>query len=226
MKIKEREQSRLLRKKGWSLNAISKEVGCSKGTISLWIRDIPLTRFQIANLKSAQDKGRAKAANHPNSSKSKWNKIRTEIENQKQAEIPLKPTNADLKMVCAALYWAEGYKKGNALFVFANSDPDMIQLMVKFLVDVCKVPVEKLRGRVNIAPDLDVKDAEKYWSRISHIPTSQFHKPLLAVSKSSKQRRKTLPFGTFRVIISSVYFCSEFRGWINGLKLWTSSSVG
>ena len=226
MKIREKEEARRLRKEGWSLGSIAKKVNCSKGTISIWIRDIPLTDLQIAELKSSQDRGRAKAANHPNSAKLKWGKIRADIEQRTKKEIPSSPTNEIFKIACAALYWGEGYKKSNSLFVFANSDPDMIRLMARFLLNTCRVPPDKLRGRVNIFPSADINKIEKYWSQVSGIPTRQFHVPLLAVSRSSKQRRKSLPYGTFRIIVSSVFLCSQFRGWIDGLRYWASSSAG
>ena len=226
MRIKERELARRLRRQGLSLRSIVQRIQCAKGSVSLWIRDIPLTDKQIKKLKDSQDRGRAKAANHPNSPKLKWQAIRTAISTQAEKEVASKISASDLKAVCTALYWAEGYKQSNALFVFANSDPDMIRLMMRFLIQVCKVSKDKFRGRVNIYPTLDIKKAEIYWSKISGIPRGQFHKPLVAVSRASKHKRKTLPFGTFRIIISDVYLCSKMTGWINGLKLWASSSTG
>ena len=226
MRIKERKLARQLRKQGLSLRSIAQRVKCAKSSVSGWIRDIPLTDKQVLKLKNSQDRGRAKAANHPNSPKLKWQIIRTTISAQAQKEIPSGASELNLRAICAALYWAEGYKQTKNLFVFANTDPDMIRLMMHFLVDVCKVPKEKFRGRVNIYPTLDVKKAEHYWSKVSGISQMQFHKPLLTVSRASQQKRKTLPFGTFRIIISDVILCSRMFGWIDGLKLWASSSAG
>ncbi len=226
MKVKEQNMARQLRRQGLSLRTIAQRVKCSKGTISLWIRDIPLTGKQIEALKQSSDRGRAKAANHPNSPKFKWQKIRTEISLKAQKEIPSKLSSEALKLICSALYWAEGYKETTTLFVFANTDPDMIRLMMRFLISICHVPKDKFRGRVNIYPTLDIKSASSYWSKVSGIPIKQFHKPLLSVSRASKGKRKTLPYGTFRIIISDVRLCSRVFGWIDGLKLRASSSVG
>lgn len=226
MRVKERELARRFRRQGMSLRSIAQKIQCSKGSVSLWIRDIPLTNEQIQKLRSSQDRGRAKAANHPNSPKLKWQAIRSAISAKAEKEVSSKISIYDLKVICTALYWAEGYKQSNALFVFANSDPDMIRLMMRFLIQVCKVSQDKFRGRVNIYPTLDIKTAERYWSEISGIPRDQFHKPLVAVSRASKHKRKTLPNGTFRIIISDVYLCSKMSGWINGLKSWASSSDG
>lgn len=222
MKVKEKKLARKLRFEGWSLRAIASEVKCSKGTISRWISDIKLTNAQIEQLKSNQDIGRAKAAMHPNSSRQKWEKVRNSIKASSRSEIPKNCSNDLLKIVGAALYWAEGYNASKNSVVFANTDPSMVRLMMLFLRKVCKISESKFRGKVFIHPHLDVKRAEKHWSDISGIPLSQFNKPLLAVSRASKGRRDTQPLGTFSILIGDVYSCSKIKGWIEGLGDWAS----
>ncbi len=102
----------------------------------------------------------------------------------------------------------------------------MIRLMMLFLIDVCKVQHSKLRGKVNIHPHLDIKGAQKYWSKISGIPIKQFHAPSVAISKAGKQKRQTLPYGTFSVVVSDVVLRSKIKGWIEGMKQWASGATG
>ncbi len=220
MKSNERRIARELRTRGLSLRAISAEVKCSKSTVSRWIRDIALTEDQIDRLKSNQDRARAKAANHPNSPKRKWEIFRSQIIKEASREIPRGCTRETLKYIGTVLYWAEGYNASRNAFTFSNSDPAMIKIMMKFLLNVCGVPGRKLRGRVNIHPHLDIEKAKRYWSKISGIPLPQFHKPLLSVSKASKHKRDTLPLGTFNIVISDVALCSRIKGWIEGIKQW------
>lgn len=226
MKVKEIARARKLRLQGLSLREIVAKTKYSKSSVSGWIRDISLTNEQIARLKENQDKGRAKAANHPNCSKLRWAGIRQRVIDSAKKEIPVTCSLERLKLVGSALYWAEGYTASRNLFVFANCDPAMIKLMMLFLIDVCEIARKKIRGRVNIHPHLDIESATRYWSGISGIPTKYFHKPLLAVSKASQQKRKTLPYGTFRIVISDVFLCSRIKGWIEGLKNWALSSAG
>ena len=223
MKEKERKLARALRRKGWSLRSIVPQVKCSKGAVSVWIRDIRLTNEQIARLKSNQDRGRARAAQHPNSSRSKWERIRNSIKETAEKDIPKKYSHKLLRMVGASLYWAEGYNASRNEVNFANTDPRMIKLMMLFLKNVCKVPTDKFRGKVFIHPHLSVKKAERYWSGVSGISLRQFNKPLLAVSRASQQKRDTLPMGTFSIIIGDVYTCSKIKGWIEGLSSWAKS---
>jgi len=217
MRVEEKRLARRLRFQGWSLRAIAAEIQCSKSVVSRWISDIQLTEVQIRRLKSNQDKGRAKAARHPNSSRQKWGRIRDEVRVAARQEIPRRYSKELLKMIGAALYWAEGYNASKNSVNFANVDPSMIRLIMLFFRKVCKVPEAKFRGKVFIHPHLNIKKAEKYWSKISSIPLKQFNKPLLAVSRASKGKRDTLPMGTFSIFIGDVYTCSKIKGWIEGL---------
>lgn len=229
MKEKERKLARRLRSKGWSLRAIASEVQCSKSSVSKWISDIRLTDEQIERLKSNQDKGRAKAAKHPRSSQKKWENIRNAFKDTAKKDIPRRYSNKLLKIVCTALYWAEGYTASRNSIVFANTDTCMIKLMMLFFRKVCKVPESKFRGKISIHPHLNIENAERYWAKISNIPLKQFNKPLLAISRSSQGKRDTLPMGTFRILIGDVYTCSKIKGWIEGLADWAKgadSSVG
>lgn len=231
MRAVERKRARELRRIGWSVRAITEETRCSKSSISRWVRDIPLTAEQIGRLKSNQDRGRAKAANHPNSPKHVWARIRTGIEEAATDEIHRRCPSYMLKILGSALYWAEGYKAGNNMVNFSNSDPCMVQLMMDFFKKVCKVPPSKFRGVVNIHPHLDREKAKHFWSTVSGIPLGQFHGVQLAVSRASKQKRDTLPLGTFRIVICDTRLRSRIRGWILGIQRWANnnganSSVG
>ncbi len=226
MKVKERKRARQLRFQGWPIRKIAKFVKCSKSSVSNWVRDIPLTPEQIERLKSNQDKGRAKAAAHPNSSKQVWQRIRNDIIESAAKEIPSDCSLKTLKIIGSVLYWAEGYKKGRNMVNFSNSDSIMIRLMMRFFREVCKVPNSKFRGCVHIHPHLEGKRAMLFWSRQTGIPLNQFHKLQTPVSRASKNKRDTLPLGTFRIIISDTRLQSKIKGWIKGIGKWAISSVG
>ena len=220
MKARERNMARRLRSRGWSIRAIAKHIKCSKSSISKWVRDISLTTEQIERLKSIQDKGRAKAANHPNSPKHVWARIREDIIDSAAQEIPQKYSLYILKIIGSGLYWAEGAKADRNTVNFSNTDPYMVDLMMQFFRKVCKVPEVKFRGAVHIHPHLDLLKAESFWSRISGIPLKQFHTAQLAVSRASKNKRDTLPLGTFRIVISDTRLQSKIKGWIKGIEKW------
>lgn len=220
MRATERKKARELRTQGLSLREIAERIECAKSSISEWVRDISLTPEQIERLELKQDRARAKAANHPNSPKQKWDRIRNNIIDTGIKEIPPKYSLATLKLIGAVLYWAEGYKASVNMVNFSNSDPNMIVLMMHFFRKVCKVPENKFRGVVHIHPHLDKNKALKFWSEISGIPLSQFHKTQFGISKASKHKRDTLPLGTFRIVICDTRLISKIKGWIKGIERW------
>lgn len=220
MRAKERVVARQLRKQGLSIREISLKINCAKSSVSGWVNDISLTAAQIERLKSNQDKGRAKAANHPNSPKQVWGNIRKQIMESSAKEIPEVYSSLFLKVIGSSLYWAEGCKAVVNMVGFSNSDPKMIALMMEFFRKVCAVPQEKFRGVVHIHPHLDSKRAEKFWSKVSGIPLTQFHKTQFGVSIASKQKRDTLPLGTFGIIICDTRLQSRIKGWIEGIAKW------
>lgn len=221
MRAKERKKARQLRQQGKSIREISKAINCAKSSVSGWVRDIPLTAEQIERLKNNQDKARAKAANHPNSPKSVWSRIRENITAQGLQEIPSQCSLATLKLIGTVLYWAEGYTATHNMINFSNSDPHMIALMMQFFRRVCQVPEPKFRGVVHIHPHLDKDNAERFWSRISGIPLGQFHKAQFGISKASKHKRDTLPLGTFRIVICDTRLLCKIKGWIQGVGRWS-----
>lgn len=218
----ERKNARELRAQGLSLREIAERIECAKSSISEWVRDIQLTSTQIERLELKQDRARAKAANHPNSPKQKWARIRSNIFDSAAQEISSKYSLYTLKLIGVALYWAEGYKAGINMVNFSNSDPKMIALMMHFFRRVCKVPEKKFRGGVHIHPHLDKNKAIKFWSRVSNIPITQFHKTQFGISRASKHKRDTLPLGTFRIVICDTRLLSRIKGWIQGVEKWNN----
>jgi hypothetical protein len=226
MKQKEQVLTRQLRRKGYSVREIAKSTQCSKSSISRWVCDIALTDSQIRRLKSNQDRGRARAAQHFNSPKQKWKRIRDNIATVASHEIKSARLNGNLKIIGAILYWAEGYKATRNMVSFSNSDPAMIKIMISFFKEVCGVSTHKFRGVVHIHPHLNTQQAEKYWSMVSGIPLRQFHKTQTAISRSSKQKKDTLPLGTFNIVISDTCLRSKIEGWLQSIRQWAVSSAG
>ena len=220
MKSEERIRARALRREGWSLGSIAKQLGCAKSSISQWVTDIPLTAEQLHHLESNKARGRAKAANHPNSPRQVWAKIRASISASAAQEISGDCSLEVLRVTGAALYWAEGYKRSRTIVNFSNSDPNMVVLMMRFFRTVCGVPEEKFRGCLNIHPHLDATRACRFWSEISGIPLAQFHKTQIAVSRASQGKKDTLPLGTFRIIVADTRLKAKINGWVEGICRW------
>src|SRR3989338_97017 len=214
MKTEEKKIARELRSKGLSLNEIIAKTGFTKGSVSLWVRDIELTSEQKKKLsqkgltKESIEKRRTTRLNREN--------IRRQItiDNAKKeiGAISL----AELKLIGVMLYWAEGGKT-HGVARLSNGDPNVIKVMMEFFRKICNVPEKKFRGYIHIHPHLDVKRAEIYWSGVSGIPLNQFYKTYNKINKSSKKKRGSLPFGTFDIYVCNTELLLKIKGWIEGI---------
>ncbi len=152
MKVQEKQKARHLRTKGWSMNQIQKEVGVSKGSISLWVRDIDLSPIQRRQL---SERGRSKDSIE----KRRKTRLRREearrqiIVDAARNEIEELSKN-DLFLFGVALYWAEGSKTKRGMVELSNTDPMLIKVAMRFFRNICNVPGHKFRGHVYLHPHL------------------------------------------------------------------------
>ncbi len=215
-----KDQAIKLRKKGLTYNEISKKIKVPKSTLASWFKNLPFNKqIKEKNYNKLQKK-RAEILTKYNINRAK----KANLKNASQQEVSKKEIKKinknELKLIGTALYWAEGYKKTKWCIVFSNSDPKMIQLMMNYFINICNTPKDKIKGQVQIHPNIAKGKATLYWHNISKIPKTQFRKPLTAISKSSKQKRSinTLPFGTFRIIINDIELVNKIKGWTKGIE--------
>jgi len=215
MKEREKKIARSLRGQGWSLNEIRQKLKVAKSSVSFWVRDIELTKKQKQTLSK---KGVRKEVIE------RQRKTRLEREKAKRQIIIDKAKNEinslsikELKLIGIGLYWAEGSKLHRGTVQFSNSDPRLIQFMMKFFRRICKVPKKRFRGHISIHPHLDAKRAEKYWHKVSGIPLNQFYKTSKQQSRASKKTKDNLPYGTFSIQISITELFLKIKGWSEGL---------
>jgi hypothetical protein len=221
-KPEKRKEARDLRKQGYGIKTISHKIHVSSSTVSLWCRDIKLTKEQLIELdRRSHDPfyGKRKQ-NIENQKKKKLLKI------EKYKNIGIKQigsiSNRDLFIAGVALYWAEGFKKDKRLG-FANSDPEMIKMFLLWLKKCCNVPINSIRLRVgiNISHKHRINEIEAYWSKITEIKKTQFQKPFFQKFIWKKEfPNPNKYFGVLRIRANKqLPLFRKINGWIEGLKI-------
>ena len=109
------------------------------------------------------------------------------------------------------LYWGEGDKVNPNGVKFTNTDAKMIKLYVFFLKNVCRVPLDKIKGQVLIYPDLDEPACRGFWSENSGLPIKNFTKTTVITGRHKTNR---LANGICLVTVSSSYFKVKILEWI------------
>lgn len=215
-----KERAIQLRKSGKSYNEISSTLGIPKSTLSSWFRDDITSQRIKTRLTIKSRRILAKNITRYNQQRSKDARARWKVWQDKAKSEINTLSFYELKLVGTALYWAEGYKKSNWNIVFSNSDPILIRIMVDFFRKVCKIDEYKIKGQVQIHPNILEEKAVRYWSRKSGIPKSRFRRTMLQtpISSKGKRRRNTLPYGTFRICINDVRLINYIKGWMSGMN--------
>src|SRR3989344_241860 len=141
MKLMQKREALELRKRGLSYQEIFLKVRVSKSTLSLWLREMPLSQAQASKLMIGRDKSRMIAAKQKHEDRIR----RTELLFQEgKSEVPFLVKN-QLFIAGLALYWAEGSKDPSESVKFANSDPNMIALIMRWFSEVCNIHENKFR---------------------------------------------------------------------------------
>ena len=109
------------------------------------------------------------------------------------------------------LYWGEGGKNPKDGVKFVNTDAQMITFYVDFLVRVCRIPMDRIKGHILIYPDLQENICRSYWSKVSGIPVGNFTKSTLIQGRHQVRR---LNWGICTVTVSSYYFKQKMLEWI------------
>lgn len=219
-KFEQRLEAKQLRAKGTSVRDIALQLGVSKSTASIWVRDIILSLEQLEKLRQQKiiggEKGRVLGALKQKNDR--LARIKLGIERGKQLIQTL--SEREFLLAGIALYWAEGSKKQRRV-EFCNSDPKLVQFMIAWLEKCfytakadfyCWVGINEIhREREQVV--------KNYWSKITGIPLSQFRKTSFKKVHNKKiYENFDIHYGTLSVQVrrpAQIYY--DILGLIEGL---------
>lgn len=176
-KVQEKQKALELRRRGYSYQDILAEVAVAKSSLSLWLNDLPLTAEEKHVLKRRKDanvsRGKIRAA--------ATNRMRRVVRDGfllRDAKDAFKHYSVEpFFHIGISLYWAEGSKRGSS-FMFTNSDPSMMELMVKWIERYLGIQRERIRARLYTHKPFAHDNAEKFWSETTGIPIENFGKTI------------------------------------------------
>ncbi|MEU2109090.1 hypothetical protein [Streptomyces sp. NPDC019507] len=183
-----RARARELRLQGMTYDRIQVELGCSKSSISLWVRDLPkpprrdpAEQARLAGRKRWEHELAVRDAERRRTKAAARDAVGT-------------LTDRELFLVGVALYWAEGSKDKawdrREYLKFINSDPDVVTLYLRWL-ELLDVPRDRLRLQVSIHESADLEAAQQYWSDLTGVARTQFNKPVLKRHNPRTGRKNT-----------------------------------
>jgi transposase len=211
-----RVKARELRANGSTYDEIAAELGVSKGSVSLWVRDMPRRgRLSYEEFRKRNSEGVAKywAAERP-----VREARRQQISDSAAAQIG-ELSDREILIAGAIAYWCEGSKnkphRNSNRVIFINSDPGLIRLFLRFLA-VAGVTPDRLICRVHIHESADVEGARLFWQEMTGLPEDQFREPTLKRHNPKTVRKNTGEDYRGCLIVSvrrSVRLYRQIEGW-------------
>ena len=210
----ERVVARRLRGEGIAHKRIAAELGVSSSSVYAWTEDIELSDEQL-------DLNRRGPGGpwHPEDIRARaaaWSERCRRVRLTYQEDGRRAARLADrLHLTGCMLYWAEGAKSRNVVKL-VNSDPHMIAMFRRFLVEALAIEPMKIRFSINVytTNGLSIDEIEQYWLRILDLPPACARKHTLnhMPTSSSGRAKNKLPYGVCSVIVDSTRMVQHIYG--------------
>jgi len=190
MKIEEQKLAKELREIGYSIREISEKLSVSKSSVSVWVRNIPLSSKAKSRIEKQVQKGQEKAQETL-----RKKRIRKRIREKEEAKKRLKDiklSKNEKSLLCAMIYWCEGSKYKNDLVSFTNSDPNLVKTYLKLFRNSFDLDEKKFRICMHLHSYHNESKQRKFWSKATNIPENQFMKSYIK-ENSGPRRREGYP---------------------------------
>jgi hypothetical protein len=216
------EKARELRAQGRTYVEIASELGVSKSSVSLWVRDMPREgRLSEAEWRARNSESRDQGRTRYWREKSSIREARRHAaHNRALAEIG-RLGEREILVAGAIAYWCEGTKskpyRREDKVKFINSDPRLITFFLRFLA-VAGVERERLKCYVAIHESADIGGAHRFWRDVTGLPPSQFGNAMLK-RHNPKTVRKNIGEDYHGCLVIHVRQSADFYRKIEGWAL-------
>lgn len=195
--VRKIEVLKKLRKSGHSINELVRLLSIPKTTVWHHVHDIKLAPEQRKRIHAKQGGSASRKARNIETAHA-------------HAQNLLGGLSRELVVAAAMLYWAEGSK---GVCEFINSDGKMLQMYLKTLREILKVPEEQIKPTMRIFTGMDEKASLDYWSRVTSIPKNKF-----LVRLNDGGTRSRTQYGLCRItVLRGQYFLKLFNALIEGV---------
>ena len=166
-----------------SVSVIAKKMGCSENKVNYWLSK--------ENVKKRSISEAIYIKHNPKGDPFKFIP-------------PVNSEEAKLFGMGLGLYWGEGTKANKSTVRLGNSDAELLNVFIKFLITFFKIRKKDLRFHLHIFTDIDMDEAYKYWIKKLKVKKEQFYKPIVTKTGKLGTYRKKSKYG-----VVTVYYCNK-----------------
>jgi len=204
------------REEGRSVKEIARLLGVSRSSVSLWVRDVPLTDAQHEALQQRNPSYNGQC----NGAVARARIARERRWMYQQYGRALARVGDPLFVAGCMLYWAEGAKSRNQVDL-ANSDPELARMFTDFLRTCLEVSDAKMRVSCYLFADHEARqhEIEGFWLMTLSLPRSCLNKSMVNRYSRASQKKRTnkLPYGTCKLVVNDVRIVQAIYGGIQEL---------
>lgn len=200
-KFEERGMALRLREQGLSYSLIKQRVRVSKSTLSSWLRDHPLSRERINELRAWSEQRIEKFRMAMR--RKREIRLASVYNNQRVKLLPL--SKKELLLTGLFLYAGEGAKSRPTDVALSNTNPIIIKFFISWLIKACGIERDSIKIRLHLYRDMNISKEKRYWMGVTKLPENQFRKPYIKSNSIERiNYRGGFGHGTCNVIVSSV----------------------
>jgi hypothetical protein len=179
--------------------------------LNVWLKDIELTDAQKQRLLDRAVTGREKARMRGawGNREKRRQRIQETIARAKR-EFPALIQDS-LFVPGIVLYWAEGGKT-HPNFIFMNSDPLAIRVMVEWLTRCAGIPPGRIVVSVQVHRIYADCGFEGFWEQVTGLPSAQFRAPYFKPTPHHVKRNPSY-MGCCRLVVNSSELFWRLRAW-------------
>src|SRR5688500_8778161 len=158
----------------------SRELGVSKSSVSLWVRDVQFVPNPRRHNYWTRDNP------HPM-------QVAKEVEIERcnfEGRQTIGRLNQREFLIAGLLLYAGEGAKSDGTVKFANTNPDLVWFFMRWLRAFFDVDETRLRVHLYLHDGLDLDAAIDFWSQLTGIPPTQFTKPYRAVANNGIRHSK------------------------------------
>ncbi len=108
------------------------------------------------------------------------------------------------------IYWGEGEKISKGLVRVTNTDPAILRMFRRFLLDISQLKEHKLLYQLICFNDSDPQEAKRYWAKELKISEAKFGKIVQIPSQGKGTYRKKSHYGVCVLAVANI----KLKSWI------------
>ncbi len=194
-KFKEHQKALELRKHGKSYSQIKKILGVSKSSLSLWLRNYPLSKDRIRLLRDWNESRIEKY--RETRRKTREARLDETYRIAKGKILPL--SKKALHAAGLFLYWGEGGKSIHNPLCISNTDPSVMKFSLFWMTKILKIPKERIKFRLHLYSDMDIDREHYFWQNQLSVAKKQFRKPYIKKNSAHTINYRGFGHGTCEI---------------------------